>query len=207
MTKHRQECPMCFGKVDSSGRCTSCFAQVSGPGWEVHVEGTDADEVQRVAEKLSHDARGKSESARSPGANSVTNEAAQSTSSRPETSATQKGYEMVDNRTMTEPELKARLEELRHDYDLSRTALIKGGYITYAAFASALATIGMGLYAFLQKGEGFLNGSHFIAIFLILAASLIIYFSFVFGRQAKLRAEISRTKKLLEVSSGESVRR
>ena len=46
-------CPRCNGEVDASGRCTRCEAYLGGPGWEVHVEGTNAAEVQRVAEKLS----------------------------------------------------------------------------------------------------------------------------------------------------------
>ena len=109
--------------------------------------------------------------------------------------------------TRTREDLEVRLEELRHEYDLAKTALVKGGFMTMGAFASGLATLGIGLYAFIQKGEGFLSGNHFVFIFLILAFSLVIYFSFVFGRQAKLKAEISKTKKLLEMSSGESVRR
>lgn len=114
---------------------------------------------------------------------------------------------MADTRPMTKEELKARLEELRHEYDLSRTALIKGSLMTFAAIGSGLTTLVIGLFAFLKRGEGFLTGNHIVAIFLILAFSLIIYFSFVFGRQVKLRAEISRTKNLLEMSSGESVRK
>src|SRR5258706_5059297 len=46
-------CPMCRGEVDASGQCRRCGAYVGGRDWEVHVDGTDAAEVQRVAERLS----------------------------------------------------------------------------------------------------------------------------------------------------------
>lgn len=57
---------MCEGEVDASGRCTRCGAYVGGRDWMVHVEGTDATEVQRVAEKLSERSRQASDGRRSP---------------------------------------------------------------------------------------------------------------------------------------------
>ena len=51
-TEMFKRCPRCAGRVDSSGRCTRCAAYVGGRGWRIHVEGTDAGEVERVATAL-----------------------------------------------------------------------------------------------------------------------------------------------------------
>lgn len=55
--------------------------------------------------------------------------------------------------------------------------------------------------AFVEKGEGFLSGHHLVALVAIVAVAFVAYFSFVFRRTTKLRAEISETKKLLEMTS------
>ena len=103
-------------------------------------------------------------------------------------------------------ELHARLKELEEEYRLAQAGLAKGMVGTLGAMVSGLATLGAALVAFLVSGPGFLSGTHLVIIFATLAAAVILYFSFVFGRTARLRAAITKTKKEIELSTGERVR-
>ncbi|HLF82604.1 MAG TPA: hypothetical protein VI837_00350 [Blastocatellia bacterium] len=71
---------------------------------------------------------------------------------------------------------------------------------------SGILTLVIGIGGAVYVGRDVLSGTHIVIIFGILAASVVIYFSFVFGRAARLRAEITKTKKLIEVVSGDKVR-
>ena len=113
---------------------------------------------------------------------------------------------MAKKEQKVKQELEAHLYALEREYDLAHDGLIKGKIFSLSAIASVLATMVIGLVAFLKQGNGFLNGNHIVAIVGILAFALIIYFAFVFGRAAKLRAEISKTKKQLEMVAGDKVR-
>ncbi|WP_170826592.1 hypothetical protein [Alteromonas confluentis] len=46
-----------------------------------------------------------------------------------------------------------------------------------------------------------------VIIDIAMIAGLVIYFSFVFGRAAKVKVEITKTKKLIEIASAENVRK
>jgi hypothetical protein len=82
---------------------------------------------------------------------------------------------------------------------------IKSGMATFAATVVMLVITAAATFAFVNKGSGFIDGTHLVLISFILVGSLIIYFSFVFGRAAKVRAQIGKTKKLIEMSSGDRV--
>lgn len=109
--------------------------------------------------------------------------------------------------TQTKEELKIRLKELEKEYELANRGIELGRIKTNMAMISGLVTLFVALAAFLVAGSGFLSGNHLVIIFGMLIAALVIYYSFVFGRSAKVRMEISKTKKLLEISSGEKVRK
>src|SRR6185369_5156411 len=115
---------------------------------------------------------------------------------------------MNNKQSLSKRELEIRVRELENEYayTLSLAGLGKGMITTIMAMVSGLLTLIAALIAFLWSGPGFLSGTHLVIIFGILAAAIIIYFSFVFGRAAKIRAEISETKKLIEVSSGDKAR-
>jgi hypothetical protein len=113
---------------------------------------------------------------------------------------------MSEKTSMSKRELELHLAELKEEYSLARMGLAKGGLTVMTAIVGLVCTLGVSLFAFLKRGEGFINGNHYVALVLIVAFAAVIYFSFVFGRTAKLRAEISETRKLLEMSSGDSVR-
>lgn len=107
---------------------------------------------------------------------------------------------------LSKSELKLKLREFDHEYDLARAGLAKGMFATGGALLCGLSTLASALYAFVTVGPGFLSGENLVLIFEMMIAALVIYFSFVFGRAAKIRMEISK-KKLIEISSAENVRK
>ena len=92
--------------------------------------------------------------------------------------------------------MKTRLKELQHEYTLAHEGLTKGFKGTTGAMISVSITLIVALIGFLITGSGFLSGNHIVIIFGILAATVIVYFSFVFGRAAKLHAEIQKQRNL-----------
>jgi hypothetical protein len=115
---------------------------------------------------------------------------------------------MNNKQSLSKRELETRVRELENEYayTLSLAGLGKGMITTMMVIVSGLLTLIAALIAFLWSGPGFLSGTHLVIIFGILAAAIVVYFSFVFGRVAKIRAEINETKKLIEVSSGDKAR-
>lgn len=102
---------------------------------------------------------------------------------------------------MTKKELEVQLAALKEEYRLASNGLIIGTILTLGVMASMVLT----KFAPLVK-EGLLSGTHLVLMVLICAFAVVIYFSFVFGRAAKLRAKITEKEKLLEMSSGDKVR-
>ncbi len=146
--------------------CANCKAAINRK-MEIHVEGSNHDEVMKVSSKL---------------ISQTQNEKSKS-------------------------EIEVRLEELEYEYSLAKTGLLKGGFATVLAFLAGIMSLGAALYAFLKKGPGFISGNHLIVMFALMIGALIVYFSFVFGRAAKLKMDIRKQKKLLEISSGDNVRK
>ncbi|MCZ6688318.1 MAG: hypothetical protein O7H41_01820 [Planctomycetota bacterium] len=103
-------------------------------------------------------------------------------------------------------ELETRLETLQLQYDLAKAGLLRGVVPILAAILGILATVTMAFFSILLGREPLLSGFQTVSTVLILAAAIVVYDSFVFGRTVKVRAELSETKKLLELSSGEDVR-
>ncbi|MCX5643536.1 MAG: hypothetical protein NTZ17_02450 [Phycisphaerae bacterium] len=110
------------------------------------------------------------------------------------------------NQRMSKEELELHLKGLEREYELARLGMIKGQGATRMGVAGALVTTVLSFTAFFLTGKSLLTGTHLVIIVLIIAASLVIFSSFVFGRAARIRAEISKTKKSLEIVSGDKVR-
>ena len=106
----------------------------------------------------------------------------------------------------SESELDLKLVELQHQYGIAKLGLLKGGFAAGGALISGLATLGAALFAFLERGPGFLSGTQLVLLFGLMIAGLLVYFSFVFRRLLRLRLEINRTKAQLHVASSEDVR-
>jgi hypothetical protein len=98
--------------------------------------------------------------------------------------------------------LHKRLDRLEHEYRLARLGLLIG--VILYLFSTAVA--GMAWHAFVTRGEGFLSGTHIVLIFVASNATLVSYYSFIFGRRARARAEFSEAGKSLELKMGGSVR-
>jgi len=109
-------------------------------------------------------------------------------------------------RTRNKAGLEERLRQLELEYELAREGLAKGRTATIAVILSGLATLIIAVVPLIWRGKEFLSGTHIVIIFSVLAIAVVVYFSFVFGRTARIRAEISETRKMLDVASGKSVR-
>ncbi len=84
---------------------------------------------------------------------------------------------------------------------------MKGGFLVIYGIIGAGLSLLAGLIAFLKAGPGFLSGTHLTIIFVVMIFAFIIYFAYVFGRAAIIKAEMNDTKHKLEISAGEDVRR
>ena len=112
----------------------------------------------------------------------------------------------MDKKVQTKDELKLQLKKLEKEYELANGGIAVGHIKTGMAMLSGILTLSAALAAFLIKGAGFISGTHLVIIFGLLIGGLVIYYSFVFGRSAKIKIEITETKKALEIMSGENVR-
>ena len=96
-------------------------------------------------------------------------------------------------------ELEFKLRRLEEEYSLAKTGL-KGGLLsaTFAIFAVVASLV-------LPTAKmQILSGNNIVAIVGIVAAAIIIYFSFVYKRIAAVKLKISKTKIALDMGSGES---
>jgi threonine/homoserine/homoserine lactone efflux protein len=93
-----------------------------------------------------------------------------------------------------EAELRARLERL----EAEQLALREGFKAARMAIVGAIVTTVLAFAAVLITGASFISGTHLVIIVAIIAAALIGYFSFVFGRSVRIRGEISKVKGELE---------
>lgn len=98
---------------------------------------------------------------------------------------------------MSKQEALLRLEHLREEYKLARGGLF-GGLAT-----SGMAIIGLTVTA---GGKVAALGNSYVWVVLIAACAIVIYFAFVFGRIARIKAKINTTEMDLEMEAGQSSR-
>lgn len=109
---------------------------------------------------------------------------------------------MTTTRQPTKEESEARLEELELEYALAREGLQKAKLtITTFMLGAPLLIIWLSVFK-----STLLTGTQITIIIVALIFAYVIYFAFVFGRVAKLKAEVSEKKKVLEMTAGEKVR-
>lgn len=99
-----------------------------------------------------------------------------------------------------------KLRELEMEYELATKGLTKGLPATFAVMLSGLMTLLGVAVVLVLTGETLLTGNQLVMIFGILATAVIIYFAFVFGRAARIKAQINKEKKEFEVAAGKMVR-
>ncbi len=109
-------------------------------------------------------------------------------------------------RKPSKAELEAHLRELEREYELARMGLARGFITALAGMLGVVVTTLAALVPVLVLSREWISGLHLVAIIGILATALVIYFAFVFGRAARIQAEISQTKKRLDVEVGRKVR-
>jgi hypothetical protein len=100
---------------------------------------------------------------------------------------------------LSENELRVKLRELEEESRLSRSGLYVGGISAMCAMFAVLASFSI------DAKMAVVSGNHLVMIVGIVAGAIIVYFSFVFRRAARVRMEISKTKTALEMGSGEKV--
>lgn len=98
-----------------------------------------------------------------------------------------------------------RLRELELEYALATRGLNKGYPATFIAMLSTI-TVFLTSAALNAIGKALLTGNQIVFIIGIVAGSIIIYFAFVFGRAAKIKAQITKEKQELQIEAGKKVR-
>jgi hypothetical protein len=97
-------------------------------------------------------------------------------------------------------ELEHELEALKLEYKTTRGLLFKN-------FTVVLVTIIVLTIAFFRAlKENILNGYQFLGLVGIIVAGILVYYSFVFRREFKLKAKMSDKMKELEIASGKTAR-
>src|SRR5260370_17741421 len=79
-----------------------------------------------------------------------------------------------------------KLRELEMEYELATNGLTKGLPTTLAAMLSGLMTLLAAGVVLVMTARTLLSGNQLVMIFGILAAAIIIYFPFVFGRATRI---------------------
>jgi CheY-like chemotaxis protein len=103
-------------------------------------------------------------------------------------------------------ELQLRLKQLEYEYELSRQGMAKGQLATILAITGAGLTVTLAFLSSMFGKREFLSGSNIVVIIVAMVLALLGFASLVFGRAARLRGLVSKTKKELEITLGERVR-
>ena len=101
--------------------------------------------------------------------------------------------------------LHVKLKELEEESSLTRFGLTKGFFAVLSMMVFFLFTLSMLVHNQATSGKEVLSGTHLVVIAVVIAFSVIIYFSFVFRRRSRLKAEISKAKAKIEMVSGDRV--
>jgi preprotein translocase subunit SecY len=105
--------------------------------------------------------------------------------------------------------LELKLKQLEYDYAIAKQGLAVrglGGLAMLLVFVGMMSTKFLGAFTFLKRGEGFIGGKDFVLLAIVVCLGLFLFYSLVLSRTARIRAEISKTKKSLEVVSGDKAR-
>lgn len=115
-----------------------------------------------------------------------------------------------DSHILSQKELEIRLYQLEKEYELATRGLnLDFAAIRFMAVLIAASTLtlllikGLSLIAAIKD---WISGFQVAAIIIVTVLSILAYFALVFGRAAKIRAEISQTKKRIEIEVGKKVR-
>jgi hypothetical protein len=97
-------------------------------------------------------------------------------------------------------ELTLRLEELTRKYDLAVQGMRSGSTGVGLAWVFGILLL-IGTFIATLKDKTLMSGWALFATTLTLVAGLVIYFAFIFDREAEIRAELSETNKSIQLAT------
>jgi hypothetical protein len=98
------------------------------------------------------------------------------------------------------------LRQLESEYQLMTRGLAARAPKTYAAMMIGFLIFLVAALLLAANGKQLFPGWPLVWLFGIIAAAVLIYYSFVYWRACKLKADIAKEKKRLELGAGKSVR-
>ena len=99
-------------------------------------------------------------------------------------------------------ELSFQLELLNRKYDLAVQGMNRGSTGVGLAAGLALVLVVSAAWTYNTKGTAWIGGAWVTFIFLILVGGLVLYFAYVFDREADIRGEISETTRSIALFTG-----
>ena len=99
-----------------------------------------------------------------------------------------------------------KLRQLELEYQSTTRGLATRAPKTYAAIIVGFSIFLVVALLLAANGKQLFPGWPLVWVFGIIAAAVLIYYSFVYRRACKLKAEIAKEKKRLELAAGELAR-
>ena len=116
------------------------------------------------------------------------------------------GQENLMEEVSTKSELELQLRQLENEYELAKDGISSCGRLAPLAIVAFLMSLVIMLLGETLVKKTILSGSQFVTAVGIVVLGFVIFYSIVYGRVIKIRANISKKKKQLEIETGEKVR-
>ena len=112
------------------------------------------------------------------------------------------------NAETSDPPIKKsdELRQLEMEYKLATRGVAARAPKTYAAMIVGFSIFLISALVLAATGKQLFPGWPLVWVFGIIGTGVVIYYSFVYRRAFKLKAEIAKEKKRLELAAGKSVR-
>ena len=111
---------------------------------------------------------------------------------------------MTDKNEVALKEIEFRLLELEKSFELAQMGLRNGSTGVGLTVIGLLLIIGSATYAHVKTGQALLSGLHLVLITLISVGGLLVYFAFIFRREARIMAQWEKAR--LEMGAGRGVK-
>lgn len=102
-------------------------------------------------------------------------------------------HKLQDEQANEQKELTIQLEELNRKYELAVQGMKSGSTGVGLAAVVALVLVVSAAWTYHKHKQAWIGGPSVAFIFFAMIGGLVAYFSFIFDREADLRAEISNT--------------
>lgn len=111
-----------------------------------------------------------------------------------------------DQHTLSKNELEIRLRELEKEYELATRGLNAEFAMMRLAMLLVVILLLFGGLSLIPVIKEWISGFQVVIIIVVSIVSVLAYFALVFGRAARIQAELSETKKPIEIEIGKKVR-